>query len=209
MDTAIIAEKLKQRRSALGISYQELAEKTGISKSTIQRYETGNIKSIPVEKLDALAKGLETTVEQLISGTSPVKTAEIIENNIFSIPVFDSASAGFGCYADSCAVCYMPTFIQHGGEWDDYLWINVKGDSMAPLIDDGDRILVKKQDSVENGSVAVVMIEEEAFVKKVKFGKNWVELHSINPYYPVRRIKKEEEASFRIVGLVKEVSKKL
>ena len=68
---------------------------------------------------------------------------------------------------------------------------------------------MKKQDSVENGSVAVVMIEEEAFVKKVKFGKNWVELHSINPYYPVRRIKKEEEASFRIVGLVKEVSKKL
>ena len=209
MDTAIIAEKLKQRRSALGISYQELAEKTGLSKSTIQRYETGNIKSIPVEKLDALAKGLDTTVEQLISGSAPVKTAEIIENNIFSIPVFDSASAGFGCYADSCAVCYMPTFIQHGGEYNDYLWINVKGDSMAPTIEDGDRILVKKQDSVENGSVAVVMIEEEAFVKKIKFGRNWIELHSFNPYYPVRHLENSDAEAVRIVGVVTEVSKKL
>ena len=92
---------------------------------------------------------------------------------------------------------------------EDYLWINVKGDSMAPTIEDGDRILVKKQDSVENGSVAVVMIEEEAFVKKIKFGRNWIELHSFNPYYPVRHLENSDAEAVRIVGVVTEVSKKL
>ena len=80
---------------------------------------------------------------------------------------------------------------------------------MSPKIEDGDRILVRRQDSVENGSVAVVMIDDEAVVKKIKYGKNWVELHSFNPYYPVRRFEKSELMHLRVVGLVKEVSKPL
>ena len=43
------------------MSYQDLANKTGLSKSTLQRYETGAILNIPLSKLNILAKALQTT----------------------------------------------------------------------------------------------------------------------------------------------------
>ncbi len=208
MSNDLTAERIKNRRKELGLSYQELADSTGISKSTLQRYETGSIKNIPLDKLDALANGLKTSALYILGKAEP-NNAEFIESGICMIPVFDSVSAGFGTYADSRAVCRIPTFLEHPGERSDFLWINVRGDSMAPTIEDGDRILVRRSDSVENNSVAVVMIGDEAFVKKIKYGRNWVELHSINPYYPVRRFENDSADDVRVVGLVVEVSKKL
>ncbi|MBP5605310.1 MAG: helix-turn-helix domain-containing protein [Ruminiclostridium sp.] len=208
MDSSSTASRIKKRRTELGLSYQELAAITGISKSTLQRYETGSIKSIPLDKLGPLAMGLKTTVMYILGNLEP-NNAEIITENIRNVPVFDSVSAGFGAYADSDAVGSIPTYLGNAAAEDSYIWINVKGDSMAPIIEDGDRILVRRSDSVDSGSVAVVMIGDEAFVKKIKFGKDWIELHSINPYYPVRRFENEDAADVRVVGKVTEVSKKL
>lgn len=53
-----IMERMKNRRIELDMSYQTLADKVGISKSTLQRYETGNIKNMPVDKLEAVAEAL-------------------------------------------------------------------------------------------------------------------------------------------------------
>lgn len=199
---------IKKRRLELGLSLRELAERTGLSCSTIQRYETGATEKLPLEKAKLLAKGLETTVEHLL-GLDGSNLEAASEANVYLIPVFDSVSAGFGCYADSSAVAYYPAPIMNPADAENYLWINVRGDSMSPKIEDGDRILVRRQDTVENGSVAVVMIEDDAVVKKVKYGRGWLELHSFNPYYPVRRFEGSELEIIRIVGLVKEVSKPL
>lgn len=61
-----IIERIKIRRQALGYSYQRLSDETGISKSTLQRYETGAIKNIPLDKLETLADGLHTTLSYLM-----------------------------------------------------------------------------------------------------------------------------------------------
>lgn len=53
-----IMERMKNRRIELDMSYQILADKVGISKSTLQRYETGNIKNMPVDKLEEIAQAL-------------------------------------------------------------------------------------------------------------------------------------------------------
>ncbi len=203
-----ILNRMRLRRLELGYSYQDLADKTGLNKSTLQRYETGKTNKLPLDKAEIIASALEMTVESLmgfgIANEIPVSSVEV-----FSIPVFDSVSAGFGCYADSSAAGCKPTVLSNAAEAGEYLWINVKGDSMSPKIEDGDMILVRRQDSVENGSVAVVMVDDEAVVKKLKYGKGWAELHSFNPYYPVRRFEKQETQRLTVVGLVKEVCKKL
>lgn len=204
---SLILSRMKARRAELKMSFQELADKTGLSKSTLQRYETGKTEKLPVEKARLIALALEMPAEQLLGLEPPAEITSI--DNVFNIPVFDSVSAGFGCYADSSAVSYKPACLSNASEAENFLWINVKGDSMSPKIENGDTILVRRQESVENGSVAVVMIEDEAVVKKVKYGKDWIELHSFNPYYPVRRFEKQETEKISIVGLVKEVCKKL
>lgn len=50
--------RLKNQRIKLGYSYQDLANITNISKSTLQRYETGFIKKVPITQIDILAKAL-------------------------------------------------------------------------------------------------------------------------------------------------------
>lgn len=61
-----IIERLKSRRLALGYSFQDLADLTQMSKSTLQRYETGGIKNIPLSKVQVLAAALQTTPEWIM-----------------------------------------------------------------------------------------------------------------------------------------------
>ena len=67
-------DRIKQRRIALGLSVDELAEKIGKSRATIYRYENGDIENMPTPVLEPLAKALETTPADLM-GWSPVEEA--------------------------------------------------------------------------------------------------------------------------------------
>nr|WP_315022963.1 helix-turn-helix transcriptional regulator [uncultured Aminipila sp.] len=65
-----IVERIKNRRIELDYSFQDLADLTGMSKSTLQRYETGSIKNIPLDKLKDLAKALKVTPEWIMGWES-------------------------------------------------------------------------------------------------------------------------------------------
>ena len=69
-----INERIKSRRQELGLSYQQLADLTNMSKSTLQRYETGGIKNIPLDKLEPLASALSVTTEWIIGQEKEVTT---------------------------------------------------------------------------------------------------------------------------------------
>jgi repressor LexA len=81
---------------------------------------------------------------------------------------------------------------------------------MAPKIENGDKILIRLQDSVDSGQIGVVLIDgEEAVVKKINYDTDYIELISFNPYYPPRRFEGSDVQRIRVVGLVREVNKKL
>lgn len=61
-----IVERIKHRRLELGYSFQDLANLTGMSKSTLQRYEAGAIKNIPLDKLKILASALKVEPEWIM-----------------------------------------------------------------------------------------------------------------------------------------------
>ena len=61
-----IMTRMKKRREELNMSYQTLSDKVGISKSTLQRYETGYIKNMPVDKLEDIAKALNVSPSYLM-----------------------------------------------------------------------------------------------------------------------------------------------
>lgn len=80
-----IIQRIKNRRKELNLSYQELADRTGLSKSTLQRYETGDIANIPLSKIETLAKGLQTTPQYIMGWTENANqksaSAARLENN--------------------------------------------------------------------------------------------------------------------------------
>lgn len=61
-----IAQRLRARRTELGYSYQTLAELTGMSKSSLQRYETGGIMNIPLSRLETLTNALGVSPDWLL-----------------------------------------------------------------------------------------------------------------------------------------------
>ena len=127
---------------------------------------------------------------------------------LFRSPTYESVSAGFGALASSQIVCYTPVFIQCDAEAVDSLCINVKGNSMYPKIEDGDLVVVRKQSSVDNGQIAVVLIDgDEGLVKKVYYGNGWIELVSINPEYAPKRFEGSEAKRVEVVGLVRKIIK--
>lgn len=65
-DMNAIIRRIRKRREDLQYSFQDLADKTNMSKSTLQRYETGAIKNVPLDKLEVLARALEVTPAYLM-----------------------------------------------------------------------------------------------------------------------------------------------
>lgn len=65
-DIELIVKRIRDRRLELGLSYQDVADATGLSKSTIQRYETGAIRKVPINQIEDLARALHTTPSYLM-----------------------------------------------------------------------------------------------------------------------------------------------
>lgn len=62
----LLSTNIKSLRKKKNMTLEELAEKVGTSKQTIQRYESGKISNIPSDKIELLAKYLDTTPAKLM-----------------------------------------------------------------------------------------------------------------------------------------------
>ena len=90
-DKELLRSRLKERRLFLGMTYQQLADKTGISKSSLQRYENGGIKNLSYDKIYKLAEALEVSV-QYFADLSNDYTGEIVPIETQSISRFSKSN---------------------------------------------------------------------------------------------------------------------
>lgn len=205
-------QQLKELRKRKQITQAQLAEMCHVSQGTIANWEAGN-RQPDLPTVSMIADVMEITVDKLIGRSTPTEPSNIsavYEDHIRMIPVYESVSAGFGALAEDKVVEYIPLRIVSDYEAAETICIRVEGESMYPKIENGDLIQVHKQESVDSGDIAVMLLDgEEGLVKKVLYGTNWIELHSINPMYPVRRFENEEVLRLRVVGKVKRVIKEL
>ena len=75
---------------------------------------------------------------------------------------------------------------------------------MCPEFQDGDKVLVRVQSSVDSGDYGIVLIDgDNAVIKKITYGDDWIELVSVNPMYPPRKFENEDVLNVRGFGLVK------
>lgn len=205
----IFSRNLKRLMNENNIDRNTLCENLNFRYSTVSEWISA--KKYPrIDKIEMLANYFNVKKSDLIEDRIPAESnAELLPiNEIRMIPIFETVSAGFGAYASSDIVDYMPLFIENDYEAKDTLCIKVSGNSMYPKIEDGDIVQVHKQDIVDSGQIAVVMIDNEnGFVKKIELGSDYIELISINPEYPPKRFEKEEMNRINIVGLVKKIIK--
>lgn len=215
MDTV---DRLFDLLNKSGLSQQDFASQIGVKKNAVSRWKTRELQSY-TKYLPQIAEALGTTTEYLLTGNGPKqkravsesdtalpKGAEHIDLGTFHrIPILGRISAGLPLYAEQHIEGYTVTDLNSGAE---YFALIVHGDSMNALgINDGYRLIVRRQDEVENGQVAVVMVgDEDATVKRFYATGDTVTLmpQSTNPEHQPQ-IYDATKTKIRVIGKVVKV----
>ena len=199
-----IVKRIKKRRLELKYSFQDLADKTNMSKSTLQRYETGTIKNLPLDKLEVLASALQTTPSYLM-GWDEVK--EEPKKKGIKIPVLSRVAAGIPIEMIEDVLDYEEIsgdMAKHG----EYFALKIQGDSMTPRICNNDVVIGRQQDNAENGDIVIAAINgDDAMCKRLQKYNDGIALISLNPQYDPIYLKNDEidEKPVRIIGKVVEL----
>ena len=122
------------------------------------------------------------------------------------LPIYGIVSAGRGAFAEEDILGYE--FADEQYSKTEYFWLEVSGDSMSPRIDDGDLILVHKQEWIDDGQIGVFVISGLAYVKKIEYNQDDVNLISFNPYYPPMHYTPDESEAIYVIGRVIESKRK-
>lgn len=199
---------LRDKRKEKGLTMREVAEAVGVSEATVSRWESGNIANMGRSKIAALSKILDLTPAEIMGIEDQPNDRELTPveyNPTHRIPVLGRISAGLPLYAEENIEEYIYTELNGGNE---YFGLRVEGDSMnAARICDGDIIIVRQQEQVEDGEIAVVMVgDEDATVKRFhREGRNvFLSPQSFNPANKVQ-VYDLKETNIRIVGKVVQV----
>ncbi len=206
-DVKKIGRLIADKRRELGLTLDEVGEKVGVAKSTIQRYEAGLITTPKQAVLESVARVLAIDPVTL-TGKKPATPSNseplYIGQRKVSVPILGKVAAGVGAYADSNIIGYIMEEKSHLNISSDYAYLVVEGDSMYPEFKNGDKVLVECSPAANTGDYAVVMVEDDnGVVKKIEFGNDYITLHSVNPMYPPRRFEGKDMLKIRIFGVVK------
>ena len=196
-----LSDVLKKRRAELGYTLLEIADKMGVSEATVQRWESGNIKSLRHGRIAQLAEildvspaslmGWEVSSNDIPEGFMPLpKTVKRPRLGVISCGNPINSEENFDGYDD------VPEHINCD------FTLKCEGDSMTGArINDGDIVYIRQQPTVENGQIAAVLVDGcEKLLKRVYINDDSVILQAENPAYPPKVFSKEDMNRVSIIG---------
>lgn len=199
---------LNTARLAHNMTLNDIATIAGVGPQTVGQWEQNHPKA-PHEKLVQIASALNMPAEEL---TGPQETA--LPNNAIPytpqrsmVKVIGTVRCGAGGLAVEEFIGLEPADVSNP---DEYFYLIAEGDSMEPKIMAGDKVLVHKQEDVESGELAVVVVNgEEGTLKRVVKKPGMVILEPINHAHETRFFAGEEMNQLRICGKAVEIKRKL
>ena len=215
-----LGKRLKQLRNSRGLNQTQLSEalneKFGLKtdRVMISKWETG-FQTPVMNTVVMLAKFFNVSIDYL-NGDESSKSDYInlpppnITEDYTTFPVEVEIAAGYEHIAledwEGDTVDISNDYLR-GHNKSDFFVLRVKGDSMYPEYQDGDRVLILKQPTVNySGQVGVAVYDGElATLKKIEYteGESWVRLVPINPAFPPKLIENEDLEYLRVLGIPK------
>lgn len=198
-----VGQYIKELRLSKGLTQEELGELIGVQKAAVYKWECGKVQNLKRATIQKLADFFNVSPASFIEYPRSYKTAQI--------PVLGKVAAGVPTEALEDVLDYVdiPEEMAQNG---DYFGLRIKGHSMEPRIWDGDTVIVRRQEWVEDGSIAVVNVNGyDTTCKKVKYSDMGVTLISFNPIYEPMFFSKEQATvePFVILGRVVEIRSKV
>ena len=204
-DKKIFSENLKKQAAIAGENQPDIAEVLGVTKSAVNAYFMGN-KMPRMDRIKKLADHFGCNISDLVDDKS-------IEDQVtaVAIPVLGTVPAGVPIEAIQDILGYeeIPKIMADTGE---FFCLRVEGNSMYPLLYSGETIVIKKQETADNGDIVVALVDnEETTVKRLKKVSDGIILEAENPeynslYFNEKQIQNEK---VKIIGKAVESRKKL
>ena len=190
---------LKKRREELNLSQESVAESIGVTKATVSKWEKGDIANMKRDKIALLAKVLK------VSPLSILGLEDVSDSDRVMIPILGTIMCGEPILAEENIEGYreeIADFLQSG----ELFFLKTKGDSKEPTVPEKSYVLLRKQEDVEDGEIAAVIVngDNEATLKRVKRQNGIVMLIADNKDYSPILITPENPA--RIIGKAIKVS---
>lgn len=192
-----LQEIIEDYKRKSGISDSELARRVGVTRSTALRWRNGEIKKVSGETMRRLSELVGYNIEPALKGMDiSVK-----------LPVLGYVKAGYDLFAEENYLGEEETSLSDCKNGDYYL--KVEGDSMNGIgILDGSLVLVQQCETLDSGSIGVVLIGDEVTVKKVIYKDKMMILEAANPEVENRYFSPSEINSLPVKILGKVISSK-
>lgn len=175
------AERLKFVMHNRGIKQSVLAYRTGINQSYISKYLSGQYEP-KHDKIQKIAKVLHVSDLWLAGYETEMEPKET--TSAIKIPILGYVAAGIPIEAITDVIDYEeigPDMVRDGSE---YFGLEIKGDSMEPIISNGDYVIVKRQEDCDSGQIAIVCVNGyNATCKKIVKQESGIMLVPFNPSY--------------------------
>jgi repressor LexA len=212
-----IAQRIRQARTQKEMDQAKLAAKLDVATRTVQRWEKG--EQVPdsnylvrIAKVTGVAPHWLLTGNGEIYATSqteskiiPLPTSRYKRVELVSLPLLSSVPGG------APSLMFHPDYVEKYITVDDIkdsnaFALEVKGNSMAPRIEDGDIIVVSPKLESRTGDICVVRVNDEDTVKRVKIEDQFIHLIPLNPEYePMAVRRKDVSFVWRVVKVIKSV----
>lgn len=200
----------------------DLRSKSGIHRLVTALEERGFIRRLPhraraleiVRLPDALAKAVSEKPKggfspKLISNDrlpQPRGAMSVVDSGAIDLPLMGRIAAGVPIEAISEGAHHVavPSSMLSGREH--HYALEVKGDSMIEAgINDGDVVVIREQDSAENGDIVVALVDShEATLKRYRRKGAMIALEAANPAYETRILPEDSvRVQGRLVGLIR------
>ena len=195
--------KINLFSDVLGVSSEYLL---GIQTIASDRNKTQNELLNVYNKLEInrQAKVYDYATEQLREQNNNNNVVDINdyieeESEWYEVKFYGSVSAGTGLYLDDEQVetiSFGTDMIPTGTDF----CLKVNGDSMDPMFHDGDYVFIKRETDFRNGSIGVVIVNGDAYLKKIYITDNSIKLVSLNKKY--KDITVTQDDNLKYVGTV-------
>ena len=201
----LIGFNITNRLIAKNKTQQDLADYLGASKSTVSMWVNG--KRTPLmATIDQICKYFDCTREDLLRDNR-----ESYYKHSISIPVYARVAAGIPLEAveDIIDREEIPERWERAGT---YFGVRVKGDSMAPRIENGDVVIVRKQSDADDGDIVIALVNgNDAVCKRLRKYADSIALVSNNAAYSPMyfTLADTQDIPVRIIGKVVELRGKM
>jgi SOS-response transcriptional repressor LexA len=211
-------DRLNDALNYKNMKASELSRLSKVNEGAISQYRKGRYKA-KQDTIEKLANALNVSIPWLMGADVPMQPLNLVSPNItddvVTFPVLGCIAAGYEEIAVedwNGAVVEVPAAYLKGRDKKDFFVLEVRGNSMYPLYQEKDIVLILKQNYIDhNGDVGAVIYDGEcATLKRIDVSDDMVRLSPINPEYLPKELRGADLEMYHILGvpkmLIREIS---